>query len=598
MLAERFPSIAKMLAKVAHSPVEPSKIPSDLAAMWAQTQLKGHVPNALYIVSGWGSHVHALLARLDASSCVVVYEASLPMLAASLASEDYRSVLADSRVHLFAGEVPSIEFERLHFMPVARVGVVVPLRFSLAWQQAPEAYAGFFANFAVQFDVVRRLHLTNFHDSLFWQATVLANLGLHCRAPDVQALKGVFSQLPVVLVGAGPSLDEATEFLKSVQDRAMIVAVNSSYRKLRRTGVVPHLVLAADPRADTARGFADQPTEGTFLVAPFIVNPQVVERFQGKAFAWSGENNYFISLLRQRVGLGPGTTIAELGTVSISVADLAFYMGSRQLILVGQDMAISADGQTHTSDSIYEGTKLTAEQLKSQKDSAAGMTRWVTGNTQDRVPALNNLFIYLKAFEQWVAAHPKMEVWNTARLGAKVAGVDYITYLEALRRLPSAHRQDIRALIQTAFDTAPERRLTQDAWTQALLPTLRYAQKLYERALRGALALEALPQRYWQPSYRESSEVKEIYSIANSVNELLEKSPEDYRVIIEGRLKKTLLDFQIKLTTLEAENPFAQELSKNKEFFWALVEGTEPLVGLLTQKMEASDTKDTERVEV
>lgn len=586
ILARRFPTVSLALRQTPGGASAPFDVKKEMAVLWAQTQIKAPKPNTLYIVSGFGEHLWALLPRIDATACVVVIEASLPRLRATLEAQDWTALLEDDRFHIFAGQVPPSEFERLHQLPIARVGGVQPLRFSLAWELEAKTYESFFTEFARQFEVTRRLHLTNFNDSLFWQATTLRNLDLHCRAPDVECLKGIFQDLPVILVGAGPSLDEAEDFLKQAQGRALIIAVNSSYRKLRNIGVRPHLCLAADPREDTARGFDNVPTnDGTFLVAPFIVHPRAVEAFEGHAFSWSGENNFLVHLLRRRLGLHSGTVVLEKGTVSVSVADVAFILGARRLILVGQDMAIRSDGQTHVSDSIYEGFKLSANALKTQKESPQGATRMVEGNTQEQVPTLNNLFVYLKIFEQWVELHPQVEVFNTSRLGAKIAGAPYVSYAQALEKLPPT-AGDPQSRLQAAYEAAPERQFEADAWIEALRPTFEMAKKVYAHALRGAVALEALPERYWQSSYKDHKEVREIYECANALNALLEKNPADYRVMIEGRLKKTLLDYQIQTSQWEGKDAFAQELMRNREFFWALVEGVEPLLGILAEKLE------------
>jgi hypothetical protein len=580
LLESRFPDVVQRLKK-AKALEKNMVVDKTLAAIWAQSQVKHPNPNTLYVVSGWGEHVKALLPRIDATSCVVVYEASADKLLGLLQSDNVEAFLADRRVFLFVGDFGEESYERLHELPIARMTDVVPLRFSLAWQQDEKAYANFFAEFARQFEVTRNLHLTSFHDSFLWQATTLANLPLHAAAPDVGALKGLFSDLPAILVGAGPSLDEAEDFLKSVQNRALIIGVNSSYRKLRKIGVSPHLVLAADPREDTARGFENLPADdGSFLVAPFIVNPQVIKHYGGRAFSWSGTNNVLISLLRKRLGLAVGTAILERGTVSLSVADLALWMGCKDLIMLGQDMAIRHDGLTHTQDSIYNGSKKSAEEMKVKTATENADIRELPGNTLPAVPVTSALFVYLRAFEQWLSAHLQMKVWNTARLGAKVKGATYVNYEQAQAKL-AQNSVNIVERLQRAFDNAPERKISFERWKDACAPTLKYARKLSDTALSAAVAVEVLPERFRQSSYRDSREVKTVYQLAETVNSLLDKNAEDYEVVLEGRLKKTLLDYQALQQGIEASNPFAQELMRNCEFFWALAEGTLPTVAAL-----------------
>ncbi len=551
----------------------PAFLDSVMSVLWAQTQVKAPQRNALYLVNGFGPQLQALMARLDASALLVVYEASASALKAALSHPDAPAILQDGRLLLFAGEVSSNDFEALLRAPLARIGEVLPLRFSPAWQLFPKEYEAFYEEFARQFKVAQLLHRANFNDSLAWQAASLANLPAHCQAPDVQALRNLFADVPAILVGAGPSLDEAGEFLKAVQDRALIIAVHSSYRAVRKLGLRPHLVLAADPRESTYSAFYGQPTDGVFLVAPFIVQPQVASLFQDHAFSWGGENNALLQLLRQRLGLTKGTTLLEKGTISVSVADLVAYMGVKKFFLVGQDMAIRPDGTTHTLNSFYNGYKVEGELFDKN-------VRFVAGNTSEKVPTLGNLFVYLKTFEQWVEAHPQVELSNTARLGAKISKVPYLTYKEALSKIPTA-KPPLRKRLKAAFEDSAERALSFPQWREALKPTAIFARQLYDKALASALAIEGLPARYFQPAYRERHEIREIEAAADEINRLIDKNPHDYMVLMEGRLKKKLLDFQMLSGTIDAENPFAEELMKNKEFYWALAEGIEPTLSLM-----------------
>jgi hypothetical protein len=588
LISRRFPSVARLLAQAKAG--APFSVAREVVALWVQMQLKAPRVDTLYIVSGVGEHLLAILPRLDPTACLVIYEASVERLKATLASgADYMPLLADERVHLFVGECTPKDFERLHHLPVVRVGEVIPLRFSPAWSLDERGYDSFFSEFARQYEVTRRLHLTNIHDSLFWQATTLENLPYHAHAPDVRALHNLFPEPPIILVGAGPSLDEAEAFLRAAAPHSLVVAVNSSYRKLRKIGIRPHLVLAADPREDTARGFDGQPTDGTYLVSPFIVSPRVAQAFHRRAFCWSGENNFLIHTLRRRLGLPAGTQLLEMGTVSISVASLAELVGCRRLILVGQDMATTAEGITHTADSIYADHNSLKQRLTLKGPAnSRGNARLVPGNTLPEVPTLENLYVYLKLFEQWVEHHPQIEVINTARLGARILGTKYLPYDQALEVIARTPAVNIQERLASAFAQAPESAIPIERWRQALEPTMAYARKLYTQALAGAIALESLPEKYLQPAYREHREVKEITATSAAINQLIDRNPENYRILIEGGLKRRLLEYQQQTRVLDAPSAYARDLLLTREFFWALVEGIEPTLGLIQKQLGAA----------
>ena len=149
------------------------------------------------------------------------------------------------------------------------------------------------------------------------------------QSPDVGELKGDFPDIPFILIGAGPSLDESIDFLREVQDRAIIVASNSPYRKLINNGIKPHLVVTADPMSPTLLGFNNVSLEGVPLACPFSAYPEIVKRFSGRILSWCTFNP-IIDVLTERTGGKPKTPIMEQGTVSGCVLDLSALLGCKK----------------------------------------------------------------------------------------------------------------------------------------------------------------------------------------------------------------------------------------------------------------------------
>ena len=118
-------------------------------------------------------------------------------------------------------------------------------------------------------------------------------------------------------------------FLRSVQDKAIIVASNSPYRKLINSGIRPHLVVTADPLSPTLAGFENVNLENVPLACPFSAYPEIVRRFSGRILTWCTFNP-IVDLLKDRMGLRPGTKILEQGTVSGCVLDLSKLFGCKK----------------------------------------------------------------------------------------------------------------------------------------------------------------------------------------------------------------------------------------------------------------------------
>ena len=55
------------------------------------------------------------------------------------------------------------------------------------------------------------------------QSNTFENIKHMAVSPDISEIGNEMSEIPFILVGAGPSLDESVEFLERVQDKAIIV---------------------------------------------------------------------------------------------------------------------------------------------------------------------------------------------------------------------------------------------------------------------------------------------------------------------------------------------------------------------------------------
>ena len=102
--------------------------------------------------------------------------------------------------------------------------------------------------------------------------------GAHDKFSDIGEFTDQFRDIPFILVGAGPSLDESIEFLREMQDHAIIVASNSPYRKLINSGIKPHLVVTADPMSPTLAAFR-MSSRGVPLACPYSAYRKLFEGF-------------------------------------------------------------------------------------------------------------------------------------------------------------------------------------------------------------------------------------------------------------------------------------------------------------------------------
>ena len=243
---------------------------------------------SLYTLTGLGdgSQVRHFLNHSGGGTFLMVAEKDPALLRETFSKFDCSDFLANDRFLLGTGEPDDDFFKDLQAAAMLGLSEVNSLIFS-PLHCMDEAYYDKARNEMVrQYLVIRPLMEVNLRTGINLQENTFENMPHMATSPDVGELAGQFDDTPFIVVGAGPSLDESIDFLKEVQDKAIIVTSNSPYRKLINSWVKPHLVITADPLSPTLAGFQNVSLDEVPLACPFSAYPEIVRRFSGRILSW------------------------------------------------------------------------------------------------------------------------------------------------------------------------------------------------------------------------------------------------------------------------------------------------------------------------
>jgi len=546
------------------------KNPKRLIERWA-SNLK-LVPESLYSLSGMGdgSHARYLLENSGTGINLMVVEKDPALLRETLARFDLSDLLANDRFLIGTGEPNEQFFTPIQGAALTGVAEVNSLTFA-PLQMCDEAYYDRVRNeLARQYLVIRPLMEVNVRTATNLQENTLRNLPHMFGAPDISELAGKFEDIPFILIGAGPSLDESIDFLKDMQDKAIIVASNSPYRKLINNGIRPHLVVTADPMEPTLAGFQNVKLDHVPLACPFSAYPEIVERFSGRIVSWCTFNP-IVKALREQRNQPEGTPILEQGTVSGCVLDISRVLGCKKVMFIGQDMCVRDDGRYYTDDSFYaDAGNHYASTDKGQR---------LPGNTQEKVLVEPRLFVYLKTFEQFISKkHESVEYRNLARTGARIEGAPYITYEEATEWVgEGASSKEFDTLLGKLLENQEKNTDLKSLFD----PIKKYANDILETSLQGAVEIELLPEKFKDVNYSDNKKLKNQLLRGADVNKLVDSNQTLWHVLLEGRTKRELVIYQRLLREIVFKNKTWESVQKNKEYFWALSEGCHWLLNTL-----------------
>jgi len=552
VLAARFPEVLAALAPVCPAPAaaHDELLPAFLDEVARSRRL-------FLFLAGLPTARDAarLLARAPRESILWIVEPRLPLLLACLATEDFAAVLADPRVFVAVGAPGSAELLRLNrefawvdsaraLFPSARAAaqaaewqpllVATLTRLQQRWQQ-------------VFTDI--KLSPTRFENSC-------ANLGRFLEQPTVESLAGAFRGTPLVLVAAGPSLDDALPFLAQARERALVVTGNTSFRALAARGLPPHLTVSVDPYATTQLGYAGQDLAATHFVGPVFAFPEVIRAFAGRIFGLTDQSS-LLTRFRPELSAAPAPALMGEATVSATILNLAAYLGCSPVIFVGQDFAIADDGRTHAVDTFY--TDLNCNQHDNEAVHA------LPGTTRPEVKVPARHLWYLRIIEGLIGHHPEIQFINTSHRGATIAGAPFVPYAAMAERLAAAPPRDLAGELFRLHAAAP-RRPPEDFRT-ALAQTRAVAQESLRLSLTAALAGEAA-------LTSPSPAARQRFGDAGARFENWRSTHEgDHLLLFDGCTKREIFAAEKRRLQLAPDDP-VRPLREATEVAWAFAEGT------------------------
>lgn len=394
---------------------------------------------------GLGYHIESLLARRSQDCQIVLVEKEAAILRAFLNRRDWRFLLEAAYVHLVCGAVSFMDIVRLSSEWLSPKSYTRREWVFLSWPPSMRRDREYYVQTAAYFrDAAEKARLdlgTKVMMVPLFPQNISRNLAWVMQSTPVRELAGTGRGRPFVVVGSGPSLNEATAYLKRLEGRAIIASAGSAYRVLLKEGIEPDFVVAIDARALNAKHFEGVAASRSALVYSPIVAPGVVEGPFSRRFVCTcggSEDNVLLSLLEEVFGeLGRLPTACSVTTTCFSLGHL---LGASPIIFVGQDCGY-LHGRTHADGNI----------LSRQMEDDPKSLQFVESNSGGKVATNAGWIAILRALEMCIAS-TGVECVNTSRDGAKIAGAPYRPLSEICRELQKSaqggkqHEQEFHAL--------------------------------------------------------------------------------------------------------------------------------------------------------
>ena len=306
----------------------------------------------ILIGSGLGYLIEEVLAQKRVHS-VLLIEPDLEMLFYVLARTEW-SQTSSSRFHiLFTNNSWDENFELL--LPYLRgkdTSSMCVYVHPSSLHALPEMYAPLQKRFKDLLYKRKVNQSTIIKFQKIWNKNIILNLR---EIIGGSTLKNLLRKPPpdsIVIVGAGPSLDQNLDTLRDHKDRIMIFAVDTSYIPLIKANIIPDIVFSSDPQWINHHYVLSKIVQRSLWVLDPVICP-VIPRWLSKfkaSILWWDNPFYLDEYIRSKSSRGK---VAHGGSISTSVFDVAIMWGAKKIILLGQDLAFT-NAMAHTKGSVLE----------------------------------------------------------------------------------------------------------------------------------------------------------------------------------------------------------------------------------------------------
>lgn len=225
--------------------------------------------------------------------------------------------------------------------------------------------------------------------------------------------KKKLSDMPAVLVSAGPSLDKNIDRLRQIQDSVFIMAVDTALNTVLTHGIIPDMTITIDGHKPLML-FEDERIREIPMSVSIGSNEKVIRQSRAKRFYELREDEYlgilYGELEKPVQGLPTG------GSVANNALSLLVLMGFKTIIFMGQDLAYPG-GLQHAFDAYHMEQKLVDGMNYYEIEDVYG----------EKVVTEENMELYLKWFESYIALTPEVRFVDATEGGAKIHGTEICT---------------------------------------------------------------------------------------------------------------------------------------------------------------------------
>ena len=455
---------AKIRGRYLHSKLDPWREAERLIDRTLQAGCE------LCVVLGFGFayHIEALLRR-DGQVSILVIERRAAILRTAMQERDLSGLFDNPRIHILVeaseGEIRSA----LASHGRSRICLIDLEQFV---REDPDYYRRA-ASLVEELRSRRSVNMATLKRfGRLWIRNLAWNLDRLAEAKDVARLENAAKGIPVLLLAAGPGLDEILPLIDEMRKRMVLVAVDTAAGALASVNQVADIVVVVDPQywntrhldalfrtelplqtGKTARG-----RKKSIFVSESSTHPRIFRL--PHAGLYFGASLFPLGAYLEEV-LGEKRKLGAGGSVATTAWDVCRLIGASEIFLAGLDLGFPG-GQTHYKGGFFE------ERLHGLTDRLSpyshSIYRYIMEGSPSRYPNYaggttltdRRLAVYRRWFEEQLSMNDDPKTYNLNRFATRIEGIEHRP-LDRLFALPERREEIDSAFAALSGRCEPER---------------------------------------------------------------------------------------------------------------------------------------------
>lgn len=360
---------------------------------------------------------------------IYIFEPEIDIFHSYLETRDVRTTLSHRNIITFGVGNDDLSLDRfIHFF-LSQLYDSFALLITPVYQRFnPKQIESFKSKMSKSALLHRSTMATNERYGYEWTDNIIKNIPTLLEGASIYNLQGAFKNIPAIIVGSGPSLQQDIQYLKELKGRAIIFAAGSSIQALTKAGIKPDLAVSIDGSESNYYVYKDLELQDIIFAAGTFVQHKVLEGVNGPLLHVPLSLDTISTYLFDLADVEP--KIHSTTTVTGTCIQLAKLFGCSKIVFMGQDLSYP-DDQYYASGVNHVGKEVIEERLAKAKltvNNVAGGKNRISKPMLVMLRDIENLIKYTNYDHS-------ISFVNTSAKGAEISGTEFKAFDEVYNEL-------------------------------------------------------------------------------------------------------------------------------------------------------------------